>query len=389
MPGCWRRTWPDTDDERRRALEVGAGRRGSRPTASRGLRLAARALVLVRLAELARADRREARAAAQLAGALAVDPGCWPAVLTAADLDGDAGLPMAAVRRLETLPAGVRSLPRVLRLAARLYEAADRRAESDRALALLADTRQIEVDLLHQLASRARARGDAAEARRRLAAAAELRPDLPSLGIDLARLDEGAGRMADALAELQAEAVRLPDDPTTLAALGKLLRRAGRDADALERLRAALALRPQDPELKRTVDHLATGERPDSVAADELARRFAEDATTLVPTGTVPAAPADPAVVLLDRRVVRMHRNGLARTFAQRVVQVLTARGAPRTTRSSRSTTRRAAKRSMSGRRASTAAARAAASRCSRPPTAATRTCRSRGTAFTTTTARR
>ncbi len=33
-------------------------------------------------------------------------------------------------------------------------------------------------------------------------------------------------------------------------------------------------------------------------------------------------------MVLLDRRVVRMHRNGLARTFAQRVVQVLTARGA-------------------------------------------------------------
>ncbi|HSS38074.1 MAG TPA: DUF3857 domain-containing protein [Polyangia bacterium] len=317
----------DTDDERRRALEAaldaapaGGGVSGASP--------AARALVLVRLAELARADRREARAAAQLAGALAVDPACWPAVLTAADLDGDAGLPMAAVRRLETLPDGVRSLPRVLRLAARLYEAADRRAESDRALALLADARQIEVDLLHQLASRARARGDAAEARRRLAAAAELRPDLPSLGIDLARPDEGGGRLADALAELQAEAVRLPDDPTTLTALGKLLRRAGRDADALERLRAALALRPQDPELKRTVDHLATGERPDSVAADELARRFAEDAATLVPTGNVPAAPADPAVVLLDRRVVRMHRNGLARTFAQRVVQVLTARGA-------------------------------------------------------------
>ena len=317
----------DTDDDRRRALEsaldvAAPGDRGP------GTSPAARALVLVRLAELARADRREARAAAQLAGALAVDPDCWPAVLTAADMDGDAGLPMAAVRRLETLPAAVRSLPRVLRLAARLYEAADRRAESDRALALLAETRQSEVDLLHQLASRARARGDAAEARRRLAAAAELRPDLPSLGIDLARLDEGAGRLADALSELQAEAVRLPDDPTTLTALGKLLRRAGRDADALERLRAALALRPQDPELKRTVDHLATGERPDSVAADELARRFAEDATTLVPAGNVPAAPSDPAVVLLDRRVVRMHRNGLARTFAQRVVQVLTARGA-------------------------------------------------------------
>ena len=33
-------------------------------------------------------------------------------------------------------------------------------------------------------------------------------------------------------------------------------------------------------------------------------------------------------MVLLDRRVVRVHRNGLSRTFAQRVVQVLTERGA-------------------------------------------------------------
>jgi cellulose synthase operon protein C len=315
----------DTDDDRRRALESALD---AAPAGGPGASPAARALVLVRLAELARADRREARAAAELAGALAIDPSCWPAVLTAADMDGDAGLPLAAVNRLETLPAGVRSLPRVLRLAARLYEAADRRAESDAALAALAETRQIEVDLLHQLAARARARGDAAEARRRLAAAAELRPDLPSLGIDLARLDEGAGRVADAVAGLQAQAGRLPDDPTTLTALGKLLRRAGRDADALERLRAALVLRPQDPELRRTVDHLATGERADSAAADELARRFAEDAGSLVPGGPVPPAPADPAAVLLDRRVVRMHRNGLARTFAQRVVQVLTPRGA-------------------------------------------------------------
>ena len=40
------------------------------------------------------------------------------------------------------------------------------------------------------------------------------------------------------------------------------------------------------------------------------------------------AATGDTAVVLLDRRVVRVHRNGLARTFAQRVVEVLTERGA-------------------------------------------------------------
>ncbi|HXU63793.1 MAG TPA: DUF3857 domain-containing protein [Polyangia bacterium] len=313
----------DTDDERRRALETALESTPPGPPAER-------ALALVRLAELARADRREARAAAELAGALALDPGCWPAVLAAADMDGDAGLPLAAVRRLDSLPAEVRALPRVLRLAARLSESASCRAQSDRALAALVNVRHVEVDLLHQQASRARERGDAVEARRWLAAAVALRPDLPSLGIELARLDEGSGDGPRALADLQAQAARLPDDPTTRAALGKLLRRQGRETDALDELRAALALRPQDPELKRYVDHLATGERADPSAADELARRFAEDAETLVPAGKSPPAAeaADPAVVLLDRRVVRMHRNGLARTFAQRVVQVLTPRGA-------------------------------------------------------------
>jgi len=311
----------DTDDERRRALESALVAGGS-------VSASARALTSVRLAEIARVERREARAAAELSGALAVDPGCWPAVLAAADMDADASLPLAAVRRLDALPTWVRALPRVQRVAARLYEAADRRTESDQILAALSDSRQMEVDLLHQLASRARARGDAAEARRRLASAAGLRPDLPSLGIELARLDEGAGDAARALADLEAQAARLPDDPQTLTALGKLLRRAGRNSQALERLRAALSLRPQDPELKRYVDHLLIGDRADPSAPDELAKRFADDARGLVPAAAPPARPADPAVVLLDRRVVRMHRNGLARTFAQRVVQVLTERGA-------------------------------------------------------------
>ena len=163
----------------------------------------------------------------------------------------------------------------------------------------------------------------------RLAAAAALRPDLPSLEIELARLDEGAGEGARALAGLTALAGRLPDDPATLIALGKLLHRLGRTDEALVRLRGALALRPQDPELKRYVDGLVAGDHGDPAAADELARRFAEEASALVPLHPPTlAATGDTAVVLLDRRVVRVHKNGLSRTFAQRVVQVLTERGA-------------------------------------------------------------
>jgi transglutaminase-like putative cysteine protease len=122
----------------------------------------------------------------------------------------------------------------------------------------------------------------------------------------------------------------VPDEPAAQVALGKLLHRTGKGDEALATLRTALALRPQDPELKRYLDRLAAGEHEDLGVPDELARRFAEDTLTLLPPAA--KAPADAAgsgaVVLLDRRVVRVHRNGLSRTFAQRIVQVITERGA-------------------------------------------------------------
>src|SRR6185437_13399818 len=160
----------DSDDERRRALE----RAAELPISP-----AWHALLLARLGELARTERREARAAEAFRAALA---------------------------RLEALPGAVRALPRVRRAAARLYEAAGRRSDSDRELGALAEGRRLEVDLLHQLAARARARGDRREARARLAAAAKLRPDLPSLWVELARLDEGTGDPEQARAELTAVA---------------------------------------------------------------------------------------------------------------------------------------------------------------------------------------
>jgi transglutaminase-like putative cysteine protease/Flp pilus assembly protein TadD len=308
------------DDERRRFLE--------RAEELPDLTPAWRALLEVRLGLLARTERREARAAAALERALSLDPRCWTAVLAAADEAAEAGLPLVALDRLGRLGPEARALPRVRRAAARLYEAAGRRADAERVLDELARDQQADVDVLHERSGWARARGDGARATALLAAAAALRPDLPSLAIELARLEEGAGAPERALATLSALAARLPDDPQTLIALGKLLRRTGRTTEALGRLRAALALRPQDPELKRTIDHLAAGDDGDATAADELARRYADDARALVPAPRGPAAPADTAVVLLDRRVVRVHRNGLARTFAQRVVAILTERGA-------------------------------------------------------------
>jgi len=313
----------DDEDERRRMLEEALETQPQPPPRWR-------ALLLARLGVTARAGRRDARAMEAWREALAVDPACWTASLAVAQEEADAGLPMTAVARVEALSAPSRALPRVRRATVRLYDAAGRQREEDRALADLANDRRVDNDLMHQLSIRARRRGDGDEARARLAAVAALRPDLPSLEIELARLLEGAGQTERALATLRGLAERLPDEPAAQVALGKLLHRAGRADEALGPLRTALALRPQDPELKRYVDRLAAGEHDDLGLPDELARRFAEDATTLVPPAA--QATADPtgsgAVVLLDRRVVRVHRNGLSRTFAQRVVQVLTERGA-------------------------------------------------------------
>ena len=108
---------------------------------------------------------------------------------------------------------------------------------------------------------------------------------MPSLEIELARLIEGAGDAQRALATLTRLAARLPDEPATLVALGKLLHRMGKADEALAPLRTALALRPQDPELKRYVDRLAAGEHGDVGVADELARRFAEDALRAAAAG--------------------------------------------------------------------------------------------------------
>jgi transglutaminase-like putative cysteine protease len=309
------------DDEARRMLEAAVAAEPPAPW---------RALLLARLGGLARAARRDARALEMWRGALATDPGCWLASLALAQEEADAGLPLAATARLAALPAGVTARPRVARVAIRLTLAAGKDADADRLLVALADRRRRDVELLHQLSARARRRGDGPEARARLAVAAALRPDVPSLQIELARLMEGDGDRTGALATLTAAVEQMPDEPTTLVAQGKLLHRMGRTADGLDRLRTALVLRPQDPELKRYVDRLAAGEREDSGVADELGPRFAEDARILLPPAGKPAGDASGsgAVVLLDRRVVRVHRNGLSRTFAQRVVHVLTERGA-------------------------------------------------------------
>jgi Flp pilus assembly protein TadD/transglutaminase-like putative cysteine protease len=311
------------EDERRRALDA------ARPLAEKDAP-ASLALVLARLGDTARAQHRDAVALARWREALAADPGCWPAALALADEEQGAGLPLVALARIAALPETTRAVPRVRRQWARLLDAAGRTREADRLLESLAAANRLDVEILHELATRARNRGDARAFVARLGEAAALRPDLPSLSVDLSRALEGAGQGARALEVLEALAARLPDDAGVLAHLGKLLLREGRRDEALARLHAALALRPQDPELRRYTER---AERPPGDAdapAEDLARKYAADARAVIAASTHKPAAEEPgdAVVLLDRRVVRVHPNGLAQTFAQRLVAVRTEHGA-------------------------------------------------------------
>jgi tetratricopeptide (TPR) repeat protein/transglutaminase-like putative cysteine protease len=319
------------EDERRRALDAALAALTPHGDSERAEGRALRALLLARLGDTARAQRRDALAVERWRAALAADPGCWPAAIALAEEEQAAGLPLVALARVEALPEAVRAVPRVRRPWARLLDAAGRTREADRLLEELARSRQHDIELLHELAARARARGDEGAFIARLAEAAALRPDLPSLSIDLARAFEGTGEAARAREVLETAARRLPGDAGVLASLGKLLLRQGKRDEALGHLRTALVLRPQDPELRRYLERAEKGgvtgdaEEP----GEDLARRYAADARSIIAESArhAPGATGD-AVVLLDRRVVRVHRNGLAQTFSQRIVAVRTEHGA-------------------------------------------------------------
>ncbi len=320
------------EDERRRTLER------AREASAAEADPATRAMVLARLGDVARDQHREAVALLHWREAVAADARCWPASLAIAEEQQSAGMPFLALAQIQVLPPSARAIPRVERQLAALLDSVDRHADAERLMNELVAIRRRDVEIAHDLARRARARNEGSGILR-LADAASVRPDLPGLTVDLARALEGAGRTADSRHALEALAARLPDEPSAHAQLGKLLHRLGEREAAVVELRRALALRPQDPELRRYTERAAVERAEDAEAPrEDLARRYAADVAAMVAGQPLPAsartgaspspAPADPAIVWLDRRVVRVHRNGLAETFAQRVVEVETDRGA-------------------------------------------------------------
>jgi cellulose synthase operon protein C len=290
-----------------------------------------RALVLAELGDLAQRQHRPEAALQRWRQAAAADPTSVPAELALAGEEREAGLYAAALQSLDALPAVARSTSVVREAHARALEAMDRLAEAEAERRQLWDERRSDAELLRDLAGEARRRGDQSQAAQRYGEAAVWRPDLPFLTIEQARMLEGAGQGTEAEAVLRKALVRLPDEPRLHEEMGRLLARMGRLQEAAASLRRSLQLRPQQPALRRYADSLAvSADRAHRPAGDmDLARAFAADGATVSrPALLAPlaAADGDPAVILLDRHVTRVHPNGLAEAFVQRIVHLRTDR---------------------------------------------------------------
>ena len=292
-----------------------------------------RALVLAELGDLAQRQRRPEAALQRWRQAAAADPTSVPAQLALAGAEREAGLSAAALRRLDALPAAARTISAVREAHAHALLALDRFAEAEAEQRQAWDARRSDAELLRDLAGAARRRGDEIQAAQLYGEAAGWRPDLHFLTIEQARMLEGAGQGSVAEAALRKALLRLPDEPRLHEELGRLLARMGRPQEAAASLRRSLHLRPQQPALRRYAESLAVS--PDgarrSAGVEDLARAFAADGAAVsrpALLAPVAATDGDPAVILLDRHVTRVHPNGLADAFVQRIVHLRTDRAA-------------------------------------------------------------
>lgn len=284
------------------------------------------ALVRSRLGDLAQRQHRGTAALAHWRRAVELDPQCVPAHLALATEEMGAGLISSALQRLTSLPTWNREVAlaraRALRILGRLQE-----AEAE--LQTLRTTHANDVEILRDLAQAARSRGDLTQAARLNEEASRWRPDLEFLALDQARLLEGRGDGRAAETVLRQLAERLPDEARAHEELGRFLARVGRPSEAVTALRHALELRPQQPALRRYTEWLS-GQGTNRNSTQDLAREYAADAETVGHEALLGPAPHDDdsAVVLLERHVARVHLNGLAEKFVQRIVHVRTERAA-------------------------------------------------------------
>jgi len=301
-------------NDKRRALEKGL----SLSTVDRRLS----APLYEMLGELYHRARRERRAEELWLDGRAADPSYWPITIDLAELAAERGVPSRAAAMLAALEKEHATL-KVLRAEATLAVRRGRRAEAQKLYERVADAEKDDTDALRELYSFARAEGATAQALAFVDRIARARPDVLQTALDRADVLEAVGKGAEAHEALKVALAVAPEEARLVERDGRLLHRLGRDDEALPLLRHALELKPQNPELRAYLLALQPKEQK-----GDLARAWAADVPALIKRAAASKAAADPARVLFDSSVTRVHPNGLSETYEQRVVEILDERGA-------------------------------------------------------------
>ncbi|MCS6915295.1 MAG: DUF3857 domain-containing protein [Myxococcales bacterium] len=279
------------------------------------------ARLFLALGQVYESAQREGLAEQAYREAVQLDPSLHPAVIQLAQLQADRGLPAAAERMLAELPG--RSL-RLLRARLALAMQRGRMQEVEQGYLRLMELEPDDLEAHRQLLDRSLSRGDTDGALGWLERILQRWPELLWAHQQRVELLEGAGRLAKALAELDALLEALPGEPELHELRARLLRRLGRTEEALASLQRSLELRPQNPELRTYLAHLVPAARQ----GEDLVQAYREDVRRLIREAAANTPTGDPARVLLDQRVTRVHDNGLSEVFTQRVVQILDEQGA-------------------------------------------------------------
>jgi len=303
-------------NQRRQAIEAGLKlSQSADPTE--------RALLLLALGRVYSEGQRQLQAEQAYSEAVAQAPALYTAILGLAEIQAGRGLLGVAEQRVAAELSRHQAL-RLLRSYADLLLRSGHASEAEAVYRRILLASADDAEALRTLFGRARGRGDATAALDLLARLEQIQPEGVAALRDRVELLEGAGQYEPALTAINAALPQLGGDPDWHERRGRLLLRLGRSDLAVQAYRRALDLRPQNPTLRKYLSHLD----PQSRAGEDLARSFRVDVAMLLAQPRPKPAPGDPARVLLDQQVTRVHTNGLSEVYAQRLIEILDERGA-------------------------------------------------------------
>ena len=141
-----------------------------------------------------------------------------------------------------------------------------------------------------------------------------MEPERDDLAGDLAVALSAAGRHDDALAEMARLVARDPNDPQRRLRLADAQAAAGQATAARETIAALLAARPEVPEVHRAARALGVPLPLDGFRVDGRAIIRAFEAAAVRYTA--------PAVMVLDRAVMRIFPDGTVMTLTHQIVRV-------------------------------------------------------------------